>query len=467
MLKRYHQVLVTLIFLFDLALTALALILAYLFRFHSGLVPTPKGIPDAAAYLRALPVALLICMITYRARQLYIPRRVDRSPRELVDIIQATVITALVFAAATFFYRSFEYSRAVLFFFCVFNILLLGASRIFIRIGLRKIRERGWNLRHALIVGSGKLAQATAEHILKNPWTGIRIVGFIDFRESRQGRNLFGIPVLGGIDRLVPIVHEGKIDHLYIALPTADYPRIDPMLDELSRETVDIMVVPDFPRLVSLKPRIGELDGLPIMSVRECPLNSWNRAVKRTVDIVLSLLVLLLFAPLFAGISILVKLGSKGPVFYAQERMGFDGKIFRIYKFRTMRVDAEQVTGATWAREDDPRRTRIGRFLRRTSLDEIPQFLNVLKGEMSIVGPRPERPVFIQTFKQTIPRYMMRHKIKAGITGWAQVNGWRGNTSLRKRIQYDLYYLENWSLWFDFRIILRTFRIVLSQKNAY
>jgi Undecaprenyl-phosphate glucose phosphotransferase len=456
-----------LIFVLDLAVTVVALVLAFLFRFHSGLLPTPKGIPDAREYLVAIPVFLLICMITYGRQRLYVARRVDRSSREITDIAKATVLAALIFAAGTFFYRSFEYSRAVLLIFCFFNIALLGITRFSIRFFLRMIRRRGWNLRHAIIVGSGKLAQSTAEHILKNPWTGIRIVGFLDDRESRQGWSHMGIPVIAAIDQLVPIVRDGKIDHVYIALPTHEYTKVDPMLDALSRETVDIKVIPDFPRLVALKPSISDLDGMPILTVRECPLDGWNRAVKRAVDLLISILFLLILSPVILLLALLVKLGSRGPVFYVQERMGFDGKIFKIYKFRTMRVDAESATGATWAREGDPRRTPLGRFLRRTSLDEIPQFLNVLKGDMSIVGPRPERPVFIQTFRNTIPRYMMRHKIKAGITGWAQVNGWRGNTSLKKRIQYDIYYIENWSLWFDFRIMLQTFRILLTQKNAY
>ncbi len=467
MLKRYHQLLVTLILTVDIGVTLVALTAAYLFRFHSGLLPTPKGIPDPQQYLRALPFCALICLLTYSRQKLYTPRRTERIPRELLDIGKATLVTALGIAAASFFYRSFEFSRAVLLLFCIFNIAMLSATRISIRFMLRRVRRRGWNLRHAVIVGSGKLAQSTAEHLLKNPWTGIRVVGFFDDRASRVGKRLLDIPVLGKTEEVVNTVRQGKIDQLYIALPIQDYPKIDPILDALSRETVDIRFVPEFPRLVSLKPHVADFDGLPIMAVRESPIDGWNQILKRTVDVVLSLLTLFLLSPLFAGIALLVKLTSRGPVLYVQERVGFDGRIFKIYKYRTMEQNAEEATGATWATERDPRRTKIGSFLRRTSLDELPQFFNVLRGDMSIVGPRPERPVFIEDFRETLPRYMMRHKIKAGITGWAQVNGWRGNTSLKKRLQYDLYYLEHWSLWFDFRIMLRTVRSVLSQKNAY
>lgn len=467
MLKRYHQLLVTLIFMVDVVVTIGAFSAAFWLRFHSGLIPTPFGIPDAAEYLRAIPACILICTITYSWQRLYVPRRVDRIPREVIDIAKATVLTALLLAAGSFFYRSFEFSRAVLVIFCVFNVALLSMTRITIRFVLRRIRARGWNLRHVIIVGSGKLGQTTAEHLLKNPWTGIRILGFFDDRTSRIGKTLLDIPVLGKTEDVLEWVQKHRIDQIYIALPLQEYPAIDPLLDTLSRETVDIRFVPEFPRLVSLKPHLADFDGLPVMAVRESPIDGWNRILKRTVDVVVSTTLLFLLSPLFLLIAILIKLSSKGPVFYVQDRMGFDGRIFHIVKFRTMGENAEADTGATWATEDDPRPTRIGRVLRRLSLDELPQFFNVLRGDMSIVGPRPERPVFIQTFKETIPRYMMRHKIKAGITGWAQVNGWRGNTSLRKRLQYDLYYLEHWSLWFDFRIMLRTIGIVFRQTNAY
>ena len=468
MLKRYHQLLVTLIFLVDVVVTVGALAAAFWFRFHSGIVPTPKGVPQPEQYLRALPLCVLICTATYGWQRLYVPRRVDRIAAELLAIAKATAVTAMLMAAASFFYRSFEFSRAMLLFFCAFNVLFLSITRVSLRFALRQIRRMGWNLRHAVIVGCGRLGQSTADRLLKNPWTGIRIVGFFDDRATRVGKQVLGIPVLGNIDDVSRIVQERRIDHIYIALPIEEYPKIAAFLDTLSRTTtVDIRFVPDFPRLVSLKPQVADLDGLPIMSIRECPLLGWNQVLKRAVDIAFSAFVLLLLSPLFALIATLVKATSRGPVFYVQERMGYDGQIFKIFKFRTMRDNAERETGATWATEDDPRRTRIGLLLRRTSLDELPQFLNVLRGEMSIVGPRPERPVFIQSFKENLPRYMMRHKIKAGITGWAQVNGWRGDTSLRKRLQYDLYYLENWSLWFDLRIMLRTVRVVFDQKNAY
>ena len=468
MLKRYHQLLVTAIFIVDLGVTFSALAVSYWIRFYSGLIPTHKGIPDVAQYARALPAVGLICLVTYSWQRLYIARRVDHLGREAFVIAKATVLTALFLAAGTFFYRSFEFSRAVLIIFCFVNIAMLSATRITIRSFLRRIRKKGWNQRHAVIVGCGKLGQSTAERLLKNPWTGIRIVGFFDDRPSRIGKQILGIPVIGSTEEVAAFIRDGSIDQLYIALPIQEYPKIDPVLDSLARETVDIRFVPDFPRLVSLKPHLTDFDGLPIMAIRESPLFGWNQFLKRTIDVVISMLVILLLSPLFLILALLVKFTSKGPVFYIQERMGYDGKIFKIYKFRTMREGAENDgAGARWATADDPRRTPIGGFLRRLSLDELPQFVNVLKGDMSIVGPRPERPVFINTFRETIPRYMMRHKMKAGITGWAQVNGWRGNTSLKKRLQYDLYYVEHWSLWFDLRIMLETVRVLVNQKNAY
>ncbi|GJM44901.1 MAG: undecaprenyl-phosphate glucose phosphotransferase [Gemmatimonadota bacterium] len=467
MLKRYHQLLVTLIFIVDLGVTFSALAASFWIRFYSGLIPTTKGIPEVSQYLRAMPAVALIVLATYSWQRLYVARRVDHLGREAFVIAKATIFTALLLAAGTFFYRSFEFSRAVLIIFCFVNILMLSATRMTIRFFLRELRKKGWNQRHAVVVGCGKLGQSTAEKLLNNPWTGIRIVGFFDDRASRIGKQILGIPVLGRLDEVDAFIRDGSIDQLYIALPIQDYPKIDPVLDSLARETVDIRFVPDFPRLVSLKPHLTDFDGLPIMSIRESPIFGWNQLLKRTVDILLSLIVIFVLSPLFLALALLVKLTSKGPVFYIQERMGYDGKIFKIYKFRTMTTDAEDKSGAQWATANDPRRTSIGGFLRRLSLDELPQFVNVLKGDMSIVGPRPERPVFINTFRETIPRYMMRHKMKAGITGWAQVNGWRGNTSLKKRLQYDLYYVEHWSLWFDFRIMLETLRVFIRQKNAY
>jgi Undecaprenyl-phosphate glucose phosphotransferase len=262
-------------------------------------------------------------------------------------------------------------------------------------------------------------------------------------------------------------VIDQKVDIVLITLPLSARERLKRILEDIGDEMVSIMLIPDLIEFATLRGGIGEFEGMPIISLRDTPLYGWNLVIKRVTDVVLSVTILFAVSPLMFVILVLVKATSKGPAFYSQERMGLDGKIFSMLKFRTMETQAEKETGPVWASKGDSRRTPIGTFLRRTSLDELPQFLNVLRGDMSIVGPRPEREFFIQQFRSRIPKYMLRHKMKAGITGWAQINGWRGNTSLEKRIEYDLFYIENWSLWFDMEIMWLTIWRGLVNKHAY
>ncbi len=286
-------------------------------------------------------------------------------------------------------------------------------------------------------------------------------------RESRHTHTPRGLEVFGGLSSLPTLIREKQIDEVFLALHPRDWDRTEEVLDSLAEEVVDVRVVSSLSGIDTLRATSGNLDGLPIVSLRDTPLRGINVGLKRALDIVFSGLVLLLLSPMFALVALAVKFTSKGPVFYRQERMGLDGKTFGMLKFRSMRVDAEKESGAVWAKKDDPRRTPIGTFLRKSSIDELPQFWNVLTGQMSVVGPRPERPVFIDQFRKTIPRYHLRHKVKAGITGWAQVNGLRGDTSLRKRIQYDLYYSRKWSFGFDIWIMFLTVFRGMIAKNAY
>lgn len=467
MLKKHSHLMVSLVFILDLVLTSLALIAAYIFRFSNILIPVTKGTPDYKEYLKIMPLILIICMVTYRFCGLYRPRRVGTLREEWFDIIKATLISSIAFAAATFFYRThYEYSRTTLGVFFFLNCLFLGFSRSSVRLFLRFLRKRGWNLRYAYIVGSGKLAQSFAYKIAKNPWTGVQILGFIDSNKQRVGKKIGNHLVIGHISDLPRLIPQNGVDQVYIAFSWDKSGCIENIIQTLSREIVDIRIVPDLLGRMTLRSSVSTLDGLPILTIQESPLIGWNFLLKRVIDISASLFFLIALLPLLLAIALLIKLTSKGAIFYKQERMSLDGRTFQIFKFRTMYENAEEESGATWAFENDPRRTWIGAILRKTSLDELPQFFNVLKGDMSIVGPRPERPVLIEGFKKKIPKYMLRHKIKAGITGWAQVNGWRGNTSLKKRIQYDLYYIQNWSLWFDFQIMFLTFLRGLINKNA-
>jgi Undecaprenyl-phosphate glucose phosphotransferase len=329
------------------------------------------------------------------------------------------------------------------------------------------MRRRGLNRRYTVIVGTGKLGQRVVERIRQNPWTGLEVVGFIEAQDRKRGE-VRGVPVIGRIEDLSKIVHERTIDQVFVALPFEQSRTIRKAADILSREAIAVTLVPDILEFVTLRSSTADFDGLPIINLRDRPIDELSLLLKRGLDVLVAGLGLLVVGPLvMLPIALFVWLTDGFPIFYRQERMGLDGRRFDMIKFRTMRKDAEAKTGAVWAKENDPRVTPLGKWLRRLSLDELPQLWNVLRGDMSIVGPRPERPVLIEDFKHRIPRYMLRHAIKAGLTGWAQVNGWRGDTSLKKRLQYDLYYIENWSLLFDLKIILLTFIRGFYHPNAY
>jgi Undecaprenyl-phosphate glucose phosphotransferase len=275
------------------------------------------------------------------------------------------------------------------------------------------------------------------------------------------------VPMLGSFEELRTVLDRLAVDVVFIALPHAEYGRLPAVLNEIGDDPVTIHLVPDLYSLASLRGGIEEFEGVPLIHLRESPLHGWNRVLKRGMDVTMGGLVLALAAPVMGVIALGVRLTSPGPILLRQQRMGLDGRPFDMLKFRTMRVDAETETGPTWASPDDPRRTRLGSFLRRWSLDELPQLVNVLRGEMSLVGPRPERPVFVEEFRRRFPGYMLRHKMKAGMTGWAQINGWRGNTSLEKRLEYDLYYIERWSLAFDLKVLVKTLWRGFFNRNAY
>ena len=295
----------------------------------------------------------------------------------------------------------------------------------------------------------------------------MNVVGLLSRRRDRVGKRVHGKEVIGIYNDIDSILERREVDYIFIALPFSQIHHVERVLKATENHPVTVKIVPDVKSFLPLCGGVEDLDGLPILSLQDSPLYGWNVVVKRGFDVVFSLFAICVTLPLMAIIAIGVKLSSPGPVLYRQRRAGLDGKVFEMLKFRTMHVDAEKDTGPVWARENDPRRTRFGAFLRKTSLDELPQFFNVLKGDMSVVGPRPERPEFIERFRREIPRYMLRHKVKAGITGWAQVNGWRGNTDLKKRIEHDLYYIEHWSLWFDLKIIWLTLWKGLVNKHAY
>ena len=331
------------------------------------------------------------------------------------------------------------------------------------REALRFARRRGYNLRYAVVVGDGELAATVVSRLAARTDVGIEVLGVVG--DDKEGMG--GARRLGGYSDLRAVLDAHAVDHVILALVHEDYGRLGGLLEAVGDEPVTIHVVPDLFRFASLRGGVEEFEGMPFIHLRDSPLHGWSQVTKRVFDLVFSRALLIGLSPVLLLLALGVKLTSRGPVLYRQERMGLDGQRFRMLKLRTMRVDAEAGTGPIWATEDDPRRVPYGALLRRLSLDELPQFVNVLRGEMSVVGPRPERPFFVEQFRRTVPGYMLRHKVKSGVTGWAQVNGLRGNTSLEKRIQYDLEYIERWSLWLDVKIIALTVVRIVFERNAY
>ncbi|MFQ5964397.1 MAG: undecaprenyl-phosphate glucose phosphotransferase [Candidatus Scalinduaceae bacterium] len=467
MLKKHSKFFETLVLLFDWVTLSISWVLAYYLRFYIPIIPVSKGFSSLYIYVTLLIIMIPLWGIVFKAFGLYRPRRISSRIAEVMDIAKATTVATLILVTLTFFVKRYEFSRLTFLYFWVISVFALCVTRIFFREFLRLIRKKGYNLRYALVVGTGSLGQEITDKMQAHPELGIEIRGFLCEDTSQVGNSLKGLQILGTFENIRSVVINHGIDMVLIALPLSVHEKLKSILDNLADEMVSIMVLPDLYEFTTLRGGIGEFEGMPIISLRDTPLYGWNAIIKRSTDILLSLLIMLITSPLVLFISLLIKVTSEGPLLYKQERMGLDGKVFTMLKYRTMKIQAEEETGPVWATKNDNRRTLIGAFLRKTSMDELPQFFNVLKGDMSIVGPRPERPFFIQQFRNKIPKYMLRHKMKAGITGWAQANGWRGNTSLEKRIEYDLYYIENWSLMLDFEIMWLTVWRGFISKNAY
>lgn len=464
MIRKYSQLFASLVWLFDMVVVTAAFAAALYLRFHE---QSPPIQPSHETTVLTWVTCLAVFTVVFRWGGLYASHRISKRLEETFRIFRAVALSMLIIVTATYFLREERYSRLTLMFFGIFSFVLLASTRSLARNFLAHLRRRGHNLRHALIIGSGELGYAVAERLESSREYGIKVAGMLSQDMYAVGQKVGGIPVLGSYDDLGRIISESQIDQVYLALPLAQQPRLQELLQALAATPVDVKLVPDvYQYMTAARGGIEDIGGLPVVSLRHGPVHGWDAVAKRLFDLSFGTLITLLAAPVMLVTAALVKLTSPGPVFYAQERMGLDGRTFKILKFRSMRVDAES-SGAKWATASDNRTTSIGAFIRKYSLDELPQFINVLRGEMSLVGPRPERPVFIDQFKTQIPDYHMRHKVKAGITGLAQVEGWRGSTSLEKRIERDIYYIEHWSLWLDFKILLRTAFGGFLSKNAY
>ncbi len=451
MIRRQREQLARLFALSDALAIAAAFFFSFWLRFHSGLLPVPRGVPRFSAYLVILPVLLFIQMVYFSYQGFYRFKlrrnRLDDLFSVILNCAAAAFTVLLVFSyLKSYRFIGFEISHGFLAVYAPLAVAIVFLCRALMFRVFRRLARNG--VSRVLIAGSGDLAALTAENLSRYSHFGLEVSGFLS-SQPRAG-------VLGGYDDLEAVTRRHGITDLFVALPLSEYETVMRLIKGGNNLLVDIHLVPDILQLASLKAGLEHIEGLPVINLGDIPLQGWPALSKRLFDLLVSLCGLVLLLPFAALVALLLKIDSRGPVFYRQERLGLDGRVFRMLKFRTMVRDAEQATGPIWSPQNDPRVTRVGRVLRKLSIDELPQLIHVLLGDMSLVGPRPERPELVEKFKGSIPRYMLRHRVKAGMTGWAQVHGLRGNTPLDKRIEFDIFYIQNWTFRLDLEIIFRT-----------
>lgn len=457
--------LATIMMLGDILAVNLGLLTTYWLRFNSGLFHVVYGVPHVSNYYSVLPVLTIILLFLMRSDRLYSVRSRLSIVDEFFIIVRVVTVGVMIFMAATFLYREYSFSRGMLLLSWVVLLIFIGGWRYIVNRARFFFRNRSEKKRNLLLIGDGDMVDRLIAHISDDPHWDYNIKGVVRIEGSIRNDVSGNVPVMGTIADLPAIMDSASIDE--IILTESDLPRskIMNIILESEKRMVEFRLVADLLGMVTSQVDMRTIDGVPLLGLKESRLyEGFNRFLKRVMDLIFSTIGLIVLFPVFLVIALIVKLNSKGPVFYLQKRIGEDGRRFTIIKFRTMIDNAEKGVGRVWAKKDDPRRTGAGAFLRKYNLDELPQFFNVFRGDMSLVGPRPERPHFVGKFKENVPRYMARHKIRSGVTGWAQVNGLRGNTSIEERTKYDLYYIENWSLAFDMKIL---FMSLFALKNAY
>ena len=454
-------------------------VVAYLLRFETGLIATPKGQPELVHYLQLAPFIGLLLPFGLWAQGAYRPDRVRSRVDELFAVLVGSLLAGVLGVAGSLIYQTYfaplaskeqglyEVSRVAWTIYLVLCVAGGYVSRTLVRALLERRWRTGIGLKRILIAGTSDVARHVVDKMLQHGELGYSVIGFIDDRAGGDHMGYRGLPLLGTLSEVADILRRDRVDQLYVALPLDEHVKMLELIEIANRECVEVKVVPDLLQVMALRARLEDLEGVPIININDVSLQGVHSVVKRVMDVIISAMALMILSLPFAIIAILIRTTSPGSAFYRQERMGLDGRPFSVYKFRSMLEDAERETGPVWTRENDPRRTSLGRVLRRFSLDELPQLWNVLRGDMSLVGPRPERPFFVERFKHHIPQYMLRHKVKSGITGWAQVHGWRGDTSIEKRIEYDLYYIEHWSIGLDVKILWLTLLRGFFERHAY
>lgn len=470
MIKDNQKVFNRLQLLIDALITALSYFLAWYLKFYilnRDSLTENVGVLPPEVYFKLLVFLVPVYMILYYYSNVYTPKRTVKRWYEIAGIIKANTVGLVLCIVVLYITKQVHISRGMLVIFYGINVGLTSLSRVVIRNTLASFRSKGYNLKHILLVGYSRAGEEYIDRILGNPQWGYVVCGILD--DSVPAGTLYrGIKVLGRVDNLHVILPENKMDEIAITLSLKDYDRLEEIVDICEKSGVHTKFIPDYNSLIPSKPYTEDLMGLPVINIRYVPLtNTGNMIVKRTVDIIGALCGIIVASPVMLLCAVLVKCTSKGPVIFKQERVGLHNKPFYMYKFRSMEIQKEADEKKAWTVKGDPRVTRVGKIMRKTSLDELPQLFNILKGDMSLVGPRPERPLFVEKFKEEIPRYMIKHQVRPGLTGWAQVNGYRGDTSIKRRVEYDLYYIENWSLGLDIKIIFMTFFTGFVNKNAY
>ena len=468
MIKDNQKVFNRLLVVIDAIITAVSLILGYILKFYVLQNGPGPGVLPLRDYISLLVFIIPGYVLVYYQVGVYTPKRTVRRRLEIFDIIKANTFgMAALIIVIYLVMRELPYARSVLALFYVLNCFSTGLSRILLRRGLQSIRKKGYNIKHILLVGYSRAAEEYVNRIMENPQWGYAVSGFLDDHVP-VGTLYKGVPVKATIEALPEMLEKNDWDEVAITLSLRDYDYLGEIVSICEKSGVHTKFIPDYNSLIPTKPYTEDLMGLPVINIRYVPLtNTGNAFIKRAADILGSLFGILITSPIMLFCAIMVKLTSPGPIIFKQERVGLHNKPFFMYKFRSMAEQAPSEEKKAWTTKNDPRVTRFGGIMRKTSLDELPQLFNILKGDMSLVGPRPERPQFVEKFKEEIPRYMVKHQVRPGLTGWAQVNGYRGDTSIRKRIEHDIYYIENWSIWFDIKIIIMTFFTGFINKNAY
>jgi len=467
-IRRHQHFLSQIYALSDFLIIMISFLLSWWLKFQSGLLEHGSSLPFSHYAMWSGAYAVIAVLIGFLT-SFYIPKRKKRFSFEVFKILQIHAASLLILLSLLFIVKEIHVSRAFLILFLSGNIVLTSIYRYAVKIILRHLRKKGYNKQFVLILGAGSLGRKFYENLLLYPELGFEVVGFLDDKQKKHEPPFSHYkPILGTVDQLEDILQAVLVDEVVIALPLEAHHKYGKIIDVCEKMGVKTLIIPDYFDYLPARPYFDNFAGMPMINVRDIPLDELgNRFFKRLFDIVFSLTVIVVTAPLMLLIAVAIKLDSPGPVIFKQERVGLNRRTFMMYKFRTMKVLPQEISDTQWTTKNDPRRTKLGAFLRKTSLDELPQFFNVIAGHMSVVGPRPERPYFVEQFKEEIPKYMVKHHIRPGITGWAQTNGLRGDTSIEDRIKYDIFYIENWTFLFDIKIILKTIVNGFVNKNAY